>query len=577
MRKNGAMYLVLLACWAVTLAWFNPRLVSLFSEAQSVPAYITLGLFIFCLDIFWLVGSYFITIFAFSFLSRNRALPAFMGDEQQPRVAVLYLTRNDLKVEAVRSCLKQDYENFHVFILDDSTDAEYVAEVDRLQERFSDGITVVRRQGRRGFKAGALNNALRSHAVDYPYFAIVDADGVIPSDFIKRLMPYFQTDDSIAYVQAGNKPNPAQESKFANDLGLGILPLWTTYLPPRNEFGIVIFLGHGGIVRRDIWAMVGGFPELISEDLAFSTRVRELGYHGYFFSGLDSYEDFPATYRQLRRQQEKYIKGGLQYLLSPHLRAFLRSKNPTWFEKTDLVFWLMTLFLPVFYLFFLLVFALLLPLSFAEPRTLHLSFPGLDLSLWKAYPLADSFSSIWTWDFYFVTLAMMFAPVLGCLRFAFRYPWKTVRLLLVSSVPYLSLMVVSTVAMLTFALTRKAEWPVTGDSMGSPATDGQSERDRGLLAWVGRLNSTHASVFAAELAAGLLLTYACLRTLNVGLFVFSLPLMLAPFVYKFGWENRAVAVATHVPFLMILTAMATLGVNLWGVQGSFFWLFPAHF
>ena len=63
---------------------------------------------------------------------------------------------------------------------------------------------------------------------------------------------------------------------------------------------------------------------------------------------MQCYEDFPETYRQLRKQQEKYIKGGCQYILSS-FGTFLKSKQPHWFEKLDLVLWCSNLFLPAFY------------------------------------------------------------------------------------------------------------------------------------------------------------------------------------------------------------------------------------
>ena len=74
----------------------------------------------------------------------------------------------------------------------------------------------------------------------------------------------------------------------------------------------MIFLGHGGIIRRDVWEKVGGFPEVVSEDIAFSTKIAELGYRGYFAGDVISFEDFPETYPQLRKQQEKICEGRMR-------------------------------------------------------------------------------------------------------------------------------------------------------------------------------------------------------------------------------------------------------------------------
>jgi cellulose synthase/poly-beta-1,6-N-acetylglucosamine synthase-like glycosyltransferase len=572
------MYLSILAVWVASLAWFNPRLLSLLllPGAESIPAKITLILFMLCLDIFWLFGSYHIVIFLFSLLPKNKTLIRSFVAAVEPRVAILYVTRNDFQYEAAYSCVEQDYGSYHVFILDDSTDKDYMTEVDRFQSQFSDKISVIRRATRKGFKAGSLNNALHNFVTDFPYFAVTDSDGILPRGFLKGLVPYFQLDSTIAFVQAANKPNPAQTSKFASDLSLGILPLWNNYYPPRNEYGLVIFLGHAGIIRRDVWELVGGFPEIVSEDLAFSTKIRELGYQGYFVSEVQCFEDFPETYRQFRKQQEKYLKGGCEYVFF-YLGSFLKSGPPHWFEKLDVLLWCSSLLLPAFYVFFLLLFCMLLPFFFGEARVLNLSLLGSDIRLWTTYPLSEGFHSIWTWDFYTVTILMMFAPILGCIRTAVSHPWKTIRLLFLSCVPYLSLMIVSTVGILTFLLNRKVEWAVTGDKQGTLVTDDSARRSKSLISWISSLNSTHRVIFGAELLLGLFFTYGCLRTLNFGLLTFSLPLLLGPFVYKYGWDNKVLSYMAPLPFFILVVAMSMLGFNLWGLQGVFMFIFPVHF
>ena len=45
-----------------------------------------------------------------------------------------------------------------------------------------------------------MNNALRHQAIGYDYFAVIDADEVIPADFMEKLLPYFSLDRSIAFV-----------------------------------------------------------------------------------------------------------------------------------------------------------------------------------------------------------------------------------------------------------------------------------------------------------------------------------------------------------------------------------------
>jgi cellulose synthase/poly-beta-1,6-N-acetylglucosamine synthase-like glycosyltransferase len=576
LSKTPLMHLTFIVSWLLILLWFNPRLFSLLSQVNSISAKTTLILFVLCLNVFWLFGTYYIMLFVFAILSKKTSALSPLKSNEQPKVAILYLTMNDFQYQAAFSCANQDYQNYHLFILDDGTEEHRMKEVDRFRERFPEKVTVIRRKNRKGFKAGSINNALRNLILDFPYFAVIDSDGVIPKDFLSRLMPYFRLDESIGFVQGSHRPNPIQKSKFASDLALGIIPLWTAYFEPRNHHGFVIFLGHGGIIRRDVWEMIRGFPEVVSEDIAFSTKIAELGYRGYYVRDIISYEDFPETYPQLRKQQEKYVKGGCEYL-HKYSPSFLKSKRITWFEKLDVLLSCSTLFLPAFYIFFLFVFCLVLPLFFAEVKPLHLSLFDYRVSIGSAYTLKESFNSIWHWDFYVATLLMMFAPMLSCFELMLSHPIKLIRLLFLSTVPYLSLMVVCITGILTYILTGKAAFLVTGDKRGEVSLYDYPARGAEKYSWLEGLNFQHRVVRIAELALGLFFIYLCLRTLNLSLLAFSLSLTLGYFVFKFGWDNRILKPLLYLPLSFIISAMVLLGFNLMGVQGIFFFFFAIHF
>jgi cellulose synthase/poly-beta-1,6-N-acetylglucosamine synthase-like glycosyltransferase len=147
----------------------------------------------------------------------------------------------DFQAEAIATCLNQDYPDFHVFLLDDSTRPEFRAAVEGFHAQHPERTTLIRRATRQGFKAGNLNHALRGEAAAYPYFAVVDADERLPADFLRRTVPHLQSSD-VAFAQANHAPNPTQHSAFARQMGPTILPFWQVHCKPRNRFGFVIFL-----------------------------------------------------------------------------------------------------------------------------------------------------------------------------------------------------------------------------------------------------------------------------------------------------------------------------------------------
>jgi len=108
------------------------------------------------------------------------------------------------------SCLSQDYGNYEIIVVDDSTD-ETVKVLEKWQESqialsqaFNGGspsgqalltlqrpaLKIVHRETRSGFKGGALNEALKCMNPQAEYVIVLDADFVPPPDFIKSFLSY---------------------------------------------------------------------------------------------------------------------------------------------------------------------------------------------------------------------------------------------------------------------------------------------------------------------------------------------------------------------------------------------------
>ena len=127
----------------------------------------------------------------------RQASPGF-----NPRIAVLVPAYNEEKVivRTVRSVLNSDYENLRVIVIDDgSSDGTYeVARAAYAQEIAAGRVEVLTKQN--GGKAAALNYALEQ--LDEEFYVGIDADTVIASDAISKLIPHFE--DAQVGAVAGN-------------------------------------------------------------------------------------------------------------------------------------------------------------------------------------------------------------------------------------------------------------------------------------------------------------------------------------------------------------------------------------
>lgn len=561
------MYYSIIVLWLAALLYFDPRLFRMMHGDVSFLAQVAFLLFVLLLNVFWLYGIYHCIVFVFKIFSRPPIKA--VGSQGDPQVAILYATRNDFSEKAILSCVNQIYRNFHVFILDDSTSLIYKNNIDDFGERHRDKVKIVRRSEHVGFKAGNLNNALRNIVVDYPYFAVVDADEIIPDGFLSMLVPYFEIHQDLAFVQANHRQNPEQPSDFARDLSLGIDFHWNIYQPPRNNHGFVIFYGHGALIRRDVWEKVGGFPEIVSEDLAFATRARLIGYRGLFVEDVVCCEDFPETYQQFRIRHEKWVRGVCEYL-HREFRPFWVSGKVSVAEKLDVLMSCVSLFLPTLFLVFLLVANAALPLLLAEKRMATAKFFGSEVDLIPAYHLEPLFRDMFTFDFYLITLVGMFAPIFPYLVAALKRPREVLGLLFKSTIPYISLMSVSTCAIILYWLTQKAIFVATGDK-DCALNPIRSPR------LVERINANHPLVIGLEFTMGLVLVYLAAMTMNFALLGIATCLLLSSVIFYFGWENKLLRRIMFLPLSLVLLVFASMGFDIVGIQGFSMYFLAVHF
>jgi cellulose synthase/poly-beta-1,6-N-acetylglucosamine synthase-like glycosyltransferase len=572
--KSPLMYLAVILFYLACAVAFNPRLVTLIAEASGLAA-VVIALFAAHLNAFWLLGGYYLMLGLFTAVDRATRRKPPPAVREGPAVAVLYTTMNDFQERAALSCLRQAYSPCHLFILDDSVDPALRTAVDSFAAEHPGEVTVIRRADREGYKAGSLNSALRNQVRGFELFLVVDADSVLPESFTAELVPYFDLAEDIGWVQASHAPNPVQKTAFARDLGLGILPLWEVYYGPRNRFGNVIFLGHGGLIRYDVWKKVGGFPEILAEDLAFSTRAAHLGYRGYFAPQVVSYEDFPEGYRQLRRQQAKYVTGVCQYLHQECL-PYLRSPNVKWFEKMDVLMSCASLFAPTLVLTFMIVFCVLLPLVSGVWQPITLSLAGYDLVTVPVVVLSDGFGGLWTWGYFVVTGLCTVAPVLGCFSVMARHPLRGTKMFLVSGIPYLSLLVMATATVISYVVSRRAVFLVTGDRWGvDPKSFPQGFSPTSGLAE--RLGAEDKITRWVEVALGATFAVLCVMTFNVSLLAFALSLGLGPMLLRVPWDTPLLRPLLFLPFLLIGCGLLLGGMSAATAQGAFMPVFFFHF
>jgi cellulose synthase/poly-beta-1,6-N-acetylglucosamine synthase-like glycosyltransferase len=574
-KPKATLYIFVFTSWLLCLLWFEPRLLQLLSIAANFGGWVALALFIVFINIAWLYGLYNIAIVLFAIYYNKfgkKDIPS-IPLTTTPAVALLYTTCNDFAEESVVSCVNQDYPFYTVYLLDDSSNEESKNQVDEFASRYPQRVKVIRRNNRHAYKAGNLNNALAM--LDEKYFAIADADEILPTNFLSKTVAVMEADDSCGFVQANHRANPNNKSKLGKALGAGIDIHWKWYQPLRNEYGFVMFLGHGALLRRECWKKIGGFPEIVSEDLGFAIRIRELGYRGFFQEDVICYEDFPETVRTFRVRHMKWTRGTCEFL-SKEFKRLVKAKKITWQEKMDILFPTLNLPLTLLFFCFMINANLVLPYLFGMKQPITYVAGGSE-HVMNILRLNNGFSVINSTDFYIITLLTFVSPVLCFIIALANKPIKLFKFLAHSTALYAALSPLSSIGVIGYFFTGKATFLVTGEKKVNPSTSlvlntqiAPLPFKKSIFNFLSKSHPDEKSIQFFEILTGLIFGFISIFMFQLSFLGLCIAFVLLPVMHRLGWENKIVKIAVYVPFVLILLGLFLATMSLLGMQSSFF-------
>lgn len=257
-------------------------------------------------------------LIVYLYLKNKKRVPEPTGQfDQLPRVTVQLPIFNELYVveRLLDAVAKLDYprELLDVQLLDDSTDETVELSAKRVAELRATGLDIVHihRVDRTGFKAGALENGLRSAKGEY--VLILDADFVPAPDVLRKTIHYF-TDQKVGMIQTrwGHLNRTYSMLTRVQAMFLdGHLLLEQT---GRNRSGRFInFNGTAGVWRKSCIQDAGGWHhDTLTEDLDLSYRAQLKGWRFVFLPNLVTPAELPVDMNGFKSQQHRWTKGSIQ-------------------------------------------------------------------------------------------------------------------------------------------------------------------------------------------------------------------------------------------------------------------------
>jgi cellulose synthase/poly-beta-1,6-N-acetylglucosamine synthase-like glycosyltransferase len=239
------------------------------------------------------------------------------AEDELPRITVQLPLFNELYVveRLIESVSKLDYPRhlLEIQVLDDSTDetvkiaGEAVA---RYRQRGFD-IHYIHRGDRTGFKAGALENGMKTAGGEL--LAVFDADFTPEPDCLRKMVDYF-TDERIGMVQMRWGHINAGYSLLTRIQEVLLDGHFVVEQTSRNRTGAFFnFNGTAGMWRREAIEWSGGWQhDTLTEDTDLSFRAQLMGWKFVYLLDDAVPAELPVEMNAFKAQQRRWAKGLVQ-------------------------------------------------------------------------------------------------------------------------------------------------------------------------------------------------------------------------------------------------------------------------
>jgi cellulose synthase/poly-beta-1,6-N-acetylglucosamine synthase-like glycosyltransferase len=226
------------------------------------------------------------------------------------------------------SQIRYPKDKLEIQVLDDSIDETQEickAKVEELRLLGVD-ITYIHRTDRTGFKAGALENGLRTAKGEF--VLVFDADFIPAPDILERTIHFF-AEDNIGMVQVRWEHLNRDYSALTELEAMMLDGHFVIEHAARHRSGRFFnFNGTAGMWRRSTISDAGGWShDTLTEDMDLSYRAQLRGWKFIYLKDVVSPAELPVEMNSFKSQQFRWAKGSIQ-VAKKLLPTIFRAKVP---------------------------------------------------------------------------------------------------------------------------------------------------------------------------------------------------------------------------------------------------------
>ena len=221
----------------------------------------------------------------------------------------------EMVIATLDSLAALDYPAFEVIVVDNNTEREEVwrpveARCRELGERFR----FFHLKPWPGFKAGALNFALKTSDPRTAIVGVVDADYVVRPDWLRALAGHFD-EAKTAIVQCPQAHRDFEGNAFRRMCNWEYEGFFRIGMHHRNERNAIIQHGTMTLIRKAALESTGGWSEwCIVEDAELGLRLMQHGYDAQYVDEQMGKGLTPADFAAYKSQRFRWAFGAMQIL-----------------------------------------------------------------------------------------------------------------------------------------------------------------------------------------------------------------------------------------------------------------------
>jgi cellulose synthase/poly-beta-1,6-N-acetylglucosamine synthase-like glycosyltransferase/exo-beta-1,3-glucanase (GH17 family) len=243
-----------------------------------------------------------------------------------PKVSIHVPCYNEppqMVIETLDHLARLAYDNFEVLLVDNNTKNEDVwRPVEAYCATLGPRFRFFHLANWPGFKAGALNFALRDSAPDAEIIAVIDSDYTVDPDWLSAMVPHFDN-PKVGLVQSPQDYRDWRGDVFKTMCNWEYAGFFNIGMITRNERNAIIQHGTMTMMRRAALEQAGGWAEwCITEDADLGLTLFEQGWEALYAPDSFGKGLIPDSFSAYKTQRHRWAYGAVQ-IMKHHWRNFL--------------------------------------------------------------------------------------------------------------------------------------------------------------------------------------------------------------------------------------------------------------